>query len=287
LAVTDDAAAERLDSTDRWFAANLKAARERAGLSQRALADRMAGYGHRWYPQTVSRVEAAERTVSVGEAILLARFTQASVDDLARAPKLSQEGMALRGAIGVLHTAWIDAAKAAVHLVEARAQLERALAYIREQGKAEELAAEIDLAERVLRDSKDSPRNALREDALQRWATERARGALVVSRAELAALEATQDALTLSEDEASLAKLAAEAKTRHDAGDSPETIGRWLAESFAPGILSQMTLAPEMLKQMASMTQLAAESMLAAGLLPVPRPAQEHQEPAGQGQEVT
>lgn len=47
---------------------NVREGRERAGISQSELGRRMASLGWQWHPQTVQRVEAGQRKVSIGEA---------------------------------------------------------------------------------------------------------------------------------------------------------------------------------------------------------------------------
>jgi transcriptional regulator with XRE-family HTH domain len=68
------------ESTDDRFAANLRALRERAGLSQSALADAMTGHGHAWHQQTVDRVESGRQAVRFREAVDLAAILRTSTD---------------------------------------------------------------------------------------------------------------------------------------------------------------------------------------------------------------
>lgn len=68
------------ESTDDKFAANLRALRERAGLSQSALADEMTGRGHGWHQQTVGRVESGRQAVRFSEAVDLAAILRTSTD---------------------------------------------------------------------------------------------------------------------------------------------------------------------------------------------------------------
>ena len=64
------------------FGANVRAARERLGLSQRALANALAGEGLSLDPSAVTRLERAEREVRISEAVVLARVLQTTVADL-------------------------------------------------------------------------------------------------------------------------------------------------------------------------------------------------------------
>ena len=54
--------------------------RERADLSQSALADTMTDRGHGWHQQTVGRVEAGRQSVRFGEAVDLAEILHTSLD---------------------------------------------------------------------------------------------------------------------------------------------------------------------------------------------------------------
>lgn len=69
-------------AADEYFAANVREARERTGMSQSELAKQMADRGWRYYPQTVQRIEAGERKVSVGEGKSLAEILHTTVDRL-------------------------------------------------------------------------------------------------------------------------------------------------------------------------------------------------------------
>jgi hypothetical protein len=64
-----------------------------------------------------------------------------------------------------------------------------------------------------------------------------------------------------------LAQNAAEAKRRHDAGESLESIGEWLAESLPPGSVGDL----------ASMAEITAGSLRAAGFLPASGRARERE----------
>jgi transcriptional regulator with XRE-family HTH domain len=75
----DDEAAEL---TEHRFAANLRAAREAAGMSQGRLADEMVARGWPWHQQTVTRVETGRRMVRLGEAKAAAEILQTSLDRL-------------------------------------------------------------------------------------------------------------------------------------------------------------------------------------------------------------
>lgn len=71
---------------DAVFARCLRAAREAAGLTQKQLADHMTGRGYQMRQGTISKIEAAERFVWLGEAISLAEAVGASLTDLLTPP---------------------------------------------------------------------------------------------------------------------------------------------------------------------------------------------------------
>lgn len=70
----------RGESAEERFAANLRTLRERAGMSQAALAAAMAGRGRPWHQSTVYRVESGKQPVSFGEAMDLAGILRTSLD---------------------------------------------------------------------------------------------------------------------------------------------------------------------------------------------------------------
>ena len=139
------------DVTDQWFAANLMEARKHAGLSQKAVAEQMRAAGYRWHPQTVSRVEAGEQAIRVGEAFALARITGTTAEALARPPQAAQDVFELRQATGKVWQAQAEAQFAAARHREAREALAAMLASLREAGKADALAEQVADAERALK----------------------------------------------------------------------------------------------------------------------------------------
>lgn len=70
------------DRAKRSFAQNLRHARERAGLSQRALAERLSMFGVHLDPSAITRIERGERDAKVAEAVVLAQALSTSVADL-------------------------------------------------------------------------------------------------------------------------------------------------------------------------------------------------------------
>jgi transcriptional regulator with XRE-family HTH domain len=73
------------------FAAGLRAHREAQGLSQREVAERMHARGFRYYPQTITKIEASERAVPVEEAVALADELGTTVYALLRPPIITRE----------------------------------------------------------------------------------------------------------------------------------------------------------------------------------------------------
>lgn len=134
------------DDTDQRFAANFRAAREQAGLSQRQVADQMRERGLPWHQQTVYRLESGEQPVKLREAEHLAAIvgTEASAltrptgvviaayDILAAARKVREQRRQLDALAAVQER----------DIARLRAMLERA----RENGTAERLRGEIRVA---------------------------------------------------------------------------------------------------------------------------------------------
>ena len=110
-------------NADERLAWNLRMMREQALMYQDALAESMAGRGHKWYQSTVYRVESGRQTVRFGEASDLAailgtamdRFTLASHEAMTvefvgqRARKVRQSATSAADAVAV-HLAALTAA---------------------------------------------------------------------------------------------------------------------------------------------------------------------------------
>jgi transcriptional regulator with XRE-family HTH domain len=74
---------ERADEVfARFFAQQLRAVRNEKGWSQQELAARMAKAGVPWIQSMVAKVEQGSRTVSIGEAIVLADVLDVRLEDL-------------------------------------------------------------------------------------------------------------------------------------------------------------------------------------------------------------
>ena len=130
-----------LSAADGWLAANIKAARELAGLTQDQVAQQMQDAGHRrFYQQTMTRVEAAEQIVSGAEMQSLARITGTTMEELLRPPARARQGWALRAAAHALRRARADLANAAERQKEAQRRLEFLIAAARESGETDGVA---------------------------------------------------------------------------------------------------------------------------------------------------
>jgi len=71
---------------DEILARRLRALREAAQLTQRQLADRMAGAGYQMHQTTIAKIEAGQRPVIVGEAVAFARIIGVDLADLVTEP---------------------------------------------------------------------------------------------------------------------------------------------------------------------------------------------------------
>jgi transcriptional regulator with XRE-family HTH domain len=145
-----DASAER-------FAANLRAAREAAGLSHGDLAALMRDRGFDGFRrQTVQRIESLHRSVSVGEAYKLAQCLGADLYALLLRPEpVTAEGLQLLQAMRRLRQTGRGLQAALASHADARAFLERAVARAAASACAAELASEIQSAERALKEDGD------------------------------------------------------------------------------------------------------------------------------------
>jgi transcriptional regulator with XRE-family HTH domain len=70
------------DSPARTFANRLREERQRAGLSQAALAERLVGMGFRIDDSAITRIEKHQRTVKLEEAVAIAQTLDVPLDTL-------------------------------------------------------------------------------------------------------------------------------------------------------------------------------------------------------------
>jgi len=111
---------ERLRGERKAFGENLRAVRERRGTGQRELAARMAAQGYPWHQNTVTRVEAGDRSVSFYEAMALAALLGVTTDRFTwSAPEAAEREMAAAAAAR-LRGAWRELALAKARLDDAR-----------------------------------------------------------------------------------------------------------------------------------------------------------------------
>ena len=118
----------RRGNADERLAANLRTLRERAGMSQSALAAAMVEKGWPWHQSTVYRVESGKQTVSFGEASDLAEILRTSLDRFTwLLPEASETELVYAAGTNVRHSHEIVAG-AVVRLLADRAAAERRVA---------------------------------------------------------------------------------------------------------------------------------------------------------------
>ena len=91
---------------DERFGTNVRAERERAGISQKAIATAMNERGHAWHQQTVVRVEAGRQPVRIGEAEDLAKILHTSLDRLTWTTQEASAALFLDSVIARTEGAW-------------------------------------------------------------------------------------------------------------------------------------------------------------------------------------
>jgi len=119
---------------DERFAANVRDLRESQGKSQADVARLMAEHGWPYHPQTVQRIEAGHRKVSVGEAEALARILGTTVDRLTFPGPAAKAAGLLDAHLGRARESWAQIGEAAKALLIARVALTRTLADVEAAG---------------------------------------------------------------------------------------------------------------------------------------------------------
>ena len=109
---------------DEQFAANVREERERKGLSQADVADRMRERGWSWHPQTVQKIEAGHRKVSVGEGEALGRIFGTTIDRLTWPGRVASATALLDMTIARAERAFKDISRATGTLLWCHRQLE-------------------------------------------------------------------------------------------------------------------------------------------------------------------
>jgi transcriptional regulator with XRE-family HTH domain len=104
------------EPADERFGTNVRGERERAGMSQSALAAAMNEHGHAWHQQTVGRVESGRQPVRIGEAEDLARVLHTSLDRLTWTTQEASAGLFLDSLIARAENAFRDITSATAEL---------------------------------------------------------------------------------------------------------------------------------------------------------------------------
>lgn len=139
---------DQLRAERKAFGANLRAVREHRGMGQRELAARMAER-FPWHQNTVTRVEAGDRSVSFFEVQALAGILRVTTDRFTWAGPEAAAIMLMSGTAGRLREAWREVADASARLHAARDAAERSAAeyrdseYERARGAARGLGEEL------------------------------------------------------------------------------------------------------------------------------------------------
>ena len=144
---------EDVSATDLALAENLRHARERAGLPQRVLAERMRDRGRTTFTQqTVTRIEGGQRAVRLAEAADWADITGTSLTALLQPPQLARESWLIRDAIRILLDTRSQIRDLRLRQSNARQQLERRVREAQDSGIAAALGDDIiRAAEHVLK----------------------------------------------------------------------------------------------------------------------------------------
>jgi transcriptional regulator with XRE-family HTH domain len=139
-------------AAESYLPENLRALRERKGMSQAALAKAMRERDWPWHQTTVHRVESGAQSLSIGEIVDAAYVLGVTTDRLTWAGPEASESALVAAAHGRLREAWQETAGAAARLHAARDAAERTVAerggskYSRVRDAARGLAEELESA---------------------------------------------------------------------------------------------------------------------------------------------
>jgi transcriptional regulator with XRE-family HTH domain len=150
-------ASDTSTETDRRFAANFKAARERAKLSGREVAEQMRERGIPWHQQTVVRLESGEQRVRLGEAEALAGIVGSSVDALMRPADLDMAARDILSSAAKVRDSRRKLTDATARFDTDVAWLRRLLDKAREKGIAERLPNEMRAGISALGERRERP----------------------------------------------------------------------------------------------------------------------------------
>jgi transcriptional regulator with XRE-family HTH domain len=112
------------ESADQRLALNVRALRDRKGLSQRDLAAEMKRRGHAWHQQTVGRVESAAQSVRFSELMDLAAVLETSLDRFTWASAEANATEALYSAGAAVRRSASELASAVFRLLADRGRAE-------------------------------------------------------------------------------------------------------------------------------------------------------------------
>jgi transcriptional regulator with XRE-family HTH domain len=139
-------------AAESYLPENLRALRERKGMSQAALAKAMRDREWPWHQTTVVRIEAGRQSLAFGETVDVAHILGVTTDRLTWAGPESSEWGLVSASHGRLREAWQETADAAAQLHAARSAAERTVAerrdskYSRVRDAVRGLAEEIESA---------------------------------------------------------------------------------------------------------------------------------------------
>ena len=115
---------------DTLFAQRVRLFRERAGMTQRALADHMTASGYKMHQTTIAKIEAFERPVYVGEAVALAALLRVQLQEFTAPPvtnaDLAERARLISEAQREVNLAQRDVAKHDEEIEQAQVLRERA-----------------------------------------------------------------------------------------------------------------------------------------------------------------
>lgn len=143
-------------AVDERFAANLRPAREHAGLSQEALAEAMRhlGFGS-FTQQAIARIEAGRRRVSFAEAVALAQCVHTTADALSRPAEVAAEAFLILDTVRAVRAAAAAITEQTRVLAAGRDRLARAIGRAERAGTDAEMGYEIGAAQAALKETSD------------------------------------------------------------------------------------------------------------------------------------
>lgn len=142
-----------IDDADLRFAENFRDRRQREGLSQKAVAERMSDMtGAPYHQQTVARIEAGQQAARLGEAELLARAVGTTSGALLLPAGLAREATRLVYAVREARAAYRALTDGAERLAKAREALKYAIEAGEKAGE-DRLADQLSIARIAMRET--------------------------------------------------------------------------------------------------------------------------------------